>query len=82
MGLKCSPDFTQEVMKGIFSNLDVGVFSKFWENHVEILDKVLKRLQDNGFMINPLKCKWGDQETDRLGYWLTPTGLIPLKKKI
>ncbi len=40
MGLKCSPDFTQEVTKNIFRDVaevevyidDVGIFSNSWNN--------------------------------------------------
>jgi hypothetical protein len=82
MGVKQSPDFAQEVMEDIFCDMtvvkvyidDIGLFAQSWDYHQKIVAEVLKRLEDNGFTVNPLKYEWAVQETDWLGYWLMPEG--------
>ena len=91
MGISQSPDIAQETMEKVLKDIsddlevyidDIGIFSKDWNSHIEILDKVCERLEEKGFSVNPLKCEFGVKESDFLGHWLTPTGVKPLRKKI
>jgi RNase H-like domain found in reverse transcriptase/Reverse transcriptase (RNA-dependent DNA polymerase) len=91
MGVKQTPDFAQQIMEEVMEGLtetevyleDVGIFGEgSFEAHLTSLERVLTRLQDANFTINPLKCEGAVQETDFLGFWLTPVGLKPWRKKI
>lgn len=89
MGLKPAPDFAQAIIERVLDGLetdsyidDIGLFNTDFDAHLAHIDRVLKRLEENGFKVNPTKCEWAVQETDFLGYWLTPKGIKPWKKKI
>ena len=90
MGTNQSPNTTQEEWERTLEGIenvekyidDIAIFSNDWNEHVRTLNNVFKRLQENGFSINPKKCEWAVQETDFLGYYLTPNGIKPWSKKV
>ena len=59
---------------------DVGIWTK--GTFPEHLDSVLERFFNNNMKWNPLKCDWAVQETDFLGFWITPKGVKPWSKRI
>eukprot|EP00957_Ditylum_brightwellii_P171561 13060985-Ditylum_brightwellii.AAC.1 len=89
MGLNIAPDVAQAIIEEIMRGTDVeaymddvGVFTNGdFEDHMRVVQIILKRLEENGMKVNLLKCKWAVQETDFLGHWLTPEGVKPWKKR-
>jgi len=90
MGVKVSPDAAQGLITKVLAGLDCAAYmddcgiwtDESFEDHMELVGKILQRLADNGLKCNPLKCDWAVQETDFLGYWMTPNSIKPMKKKI
>ena len=87
MEIKISPDETQAIMDEILQGLDVtcyidniGIWTTgTFDEHLELVDKVLQRIVDSNLKTKPLKCKWGVKETDFRGYKMTPTSCKPMK---
>ena len=90
MGISPASDISQHAMELTLKDVkeadayfdDVKCWSDSWSQHLATLAATLSRLEEAGFSINPLKCEWGVQETDWLGYWVTPNGLKPWRKTI
>ena len=79
--MKEPPDFAQEVMETVLRDEqedievyfdDIGIWGRSRDHIEQVESQVLTKLEENGFTVNPLKFEWCIQETDWLGYWLTP----------
>jgi hypothetical protein len=91
MGLCNSPDIFQEKMGELFAGVefvrayidDLLVLStSTFQDHLDKLEQVLKRLQDAGLKVNASKSFFGREELEYLGYWITQEGIKPLSKKV
>ena len=91
MGVSTSLDIAQEAMENLLRDMleeievyidDIAIFISDWKGHMALVRKVLTKLQEAGFTVNPLKCEFAVQETDFLGYWMTSQGVKPMQKKV
>ena len=90
MGIKVSTDIVQSIINKILEGTRMERFIEncgYWSNgsfncHLMTIDKILVNLEPNSMKRNPLKCDWAYWETDFLGYWMTPTYIKRMKKKI
>ena len=89
MVVKISQDVAQYHMAEMIHGIDceyymdhVGIWSDgSFEDHLQIVDKVLARFSEFDMKCIPLKCGWGVKETDFLGFWMTPQGIKPRRKR-
>lgn len=91
MGLKPSADWAQATMNQIFDDIgesvevyidDILTFDNCFETHLQTVAEILRRLEANGFTVNPSKCEWAVNEAEWMGYHLTPNGYKPSAAKI
>ncbi len=75
--------FVQQLIEEVLHNVDntgvylddISEFLMVLEHHILLPDKILHQLEAIGFSIDLIKYIWAIQETNRLRYWITPTGL-------
>ena len=91
MGVAGSPDIHQEKMSTLMADLEfvrtylddlLVVTKETFEAHLDRVREVLQRLSDAGLRVNLPKSTFAVQELEYLGYWLTPTGIRPIAKKV
>ena len=76
-GLTNAPSTFQSLMNYIFKPSlrklvliffdDILIYSRYWEEHVQHVDKVLQLLEDHQLYPKPSKCAFGIQEVEYLG---------------
>jgi hypothetical protein len=67
----------------IFGYLDdLLVASPTATDHCRHLREALKRLSDNGLVLNTEKCVWGQTQLEFLGHQVSATGVAPLASRI
>ena len=54
---------------------DILIFFKDYDEHIEHVKKVLKKIKDTKLWLKLKKCKFHIQETEFLGHWITTDGI-------
>jgi len=92
-GLTNSPTTFQTIMNDLFRDLinqgdtvifidDILVATDIEEEHDELVEEVLKRLEENDLFVKPEKCKWKVKEVEFLGVIIGPRGVEMQKEKV
>ena len=91
-GLKGAPGTFQSIMNSIFFDLlgkgvlvymdDVLIYSPTFEEHINLLEKVLNRLMENKMYPKLSKCKFAVQTIEYLGYQVGADGIHPSPEKV
>ena len=90
MGLLGCPASFQRLMEKVLDGItniivyidDVIIHTATHEHHLQVLDQVLTKLEEQQLKINLAKCFFGNTEVAYLGFVLTPEGIRPGREKL
>ena len=88
-----SPITFQTIMNDLFQDLinqgdtatfidNILVATDIEEGHNELIEEVLRRLEENDLFVKPEKCKWKVREVEFLGVVIGPKGMKMQKEKV
>jgi len=92
-GLTNSPATFQTMMNNIFRDLiskgdvatfidDVLVGTETEKGHNELVEEILRRLEEHDLYVKPEKCEWKVREVGFLGVVIGPNGIKIEKEKV
>ena len=89
-GLRNAGATFQRLMDNLFGSLsyvivyidDILIFSDTLRDHIKHVKMVLSILSQNGLVIKPSKCDWGQTSVDFLGFNITSSGIKPIESKV
>jgi len=74
-------DFINQGDTATFIN-DILVATDTEEGHNELVEEILKRLEENDLFVKPEKYKWKVREVEFLGVVISPRGVEMQKEKV
>ncbi|KAJ8333797.1 hypothetical protein SKAU_G00411160 [Synaphobranchus kaupii] len=88
-GISSAPSIFQRIMENLMKDLPVVVFLDDLlvtgcteKEHLDNLQKVLQRLQENGLRVKRPKCEFAKTQIEYLGHVLDEHGIHPSKDKV
>ena len=88
-GISSAPSIFQRIMENLMKGLPVVVFlddllimGRSEEEHLQNLQNVLQRLQENGLRVKRSKCEFGKTQVEYLGHVLDEHGIHPSEDKV
>lgn len=87
LGISCAPENYNKIIMQVLQGLnsifdDIVVHAATYEEHIERVEKVLERLEQNGLTVNENKCEFCMPSIEFMGHLLSEHGIGPTESKV